>query len=66
MPNKTGEVEVDYFGKSKIVDLENSNDVASDDSEYVKPSSLVNKEEEPDKTNKLLVSFCIIGIYSLL
>ena len=26
LPNKTGEVEVDYFGKSKIVDLENSND----------------------------------------
>ena len=56
LPNKTGEVEVDYFGKSKIVDLENTNDVASDDSEYVKPSSLVNKEEELDKTNKLLVS----------
>jgi polysaccharide deacetylase 2 family uncharacterized protein YibQ len=55
LPNKTGEVEVDYFGKSKIVDLENSNDLASD-SEYVKPSSLVNKQEELDKTNKILVS----------
>ena len=65
LPNKSGEVEVDYFGKSKIADSEGKIDTTDSvsSSESTKPDSLLSQEELLDrsaalleKTNKLLVA----------
>ncbi len=69
LPNKTGEIEIDYFGKSKIVDpesqLENKSNILSEksDEESVNTEPTLSQEELLDKsaellekTSKLLVS----------
>lgn len=57
LPNKSGEIETDYFGKSKIAELEEKIDVAdsgADDSELGKSDSLLSSEELLDKSTELL------------
>lgn len=61
LPNRSGEIEVDYFGKSKIVDLKDNSDSVDNtasvsESESTNQSYIPVREELIEKTNKTLNS----------